>query len=84
MLVAFALGMWLIIATGSKLKPAETHDSSVTTKSTQTATTTQDPQRPASDRSPLSILLLQIIVIIVVAKLFGALFRRIGQPPVMG
>jgi Kef-type K+ transport system membrane component KefB len=36
------------------------------------------------DRSALSITLLQIIVIIVVAKLFGALFHRIGQPPVMG
>ncbi len=35
-------------------------------------------------RSPLSILLLQIIVIIIAARLFGALFRRIGQPPVMG
>ena len=35
-------------------------------------------------RSPIAILLLQIIVIIIVARLFGAVFRRIGQPPVMG
>jgi Kef-type K+ transport system membrane component KefB len=35
-------------------------------------------------RSALSILLLQIIVIIIVARIFGAVFRRIGQPPVMG
>jgi Kef-type K+ transport system membrane component KefB len=35
-------------------------------------------------RSPLGILLLQIIVIIVAAKPFAELFRRIGQPPVMG
>ena len=34
--------------------------------------------------SALSILLLQIIVIIIAARLFGAVFRRIGQPPVMG
>jgi Kef-type K+ transport system membrane component KefB len=35
-------------------------------------------------RTPLSILLVQIVVIIAVAALFGRLFRRIGQPPVMG
>jgi len=34
--------------------------------------------------SPLSILLLQIIVIIVAARSCAAIFRRIGQPPVMG
>jgi Kef-type K+ transport system membrane component KefB len=79
MLVVFALGMWLIIATGSKLKPTVTNDG-IRAKSTITATT----DTPIPQRSPLSILLLQVIVIIVVAKLFGALFRRIGQPPVMG
>ena len=84
MLVVFALGMWLIIATGAKLKPTATNESSLTTKSTQTVTTPQATETPLTQRSPLSILLLQIIVIIVVAKLFGALFRRIGQPPVMG
>src|SRR5688572_2251773 len=35
-------------------------------------------------RSPLSVLLVQIVVILAVAALFGRLFRRIGQPPVMG
>jgi Kef-type K+ transport system membrane component KefB len=35
-------------------------------------------------RAPFSILLVQIVVIIAVAALFGRLFRRIGQPPVMG
>ncbi|HEX5832445.1 MAG TPA: cation:proton antiporter [Pyrinomonadaceae bacterium] len=35
-------------------------------------------------RAPLSILLLQIVVILAVAGLFSRLFRRIGQPPVMG
>jgi Kef-type K+ transport system membrane component KefB len=35
-------------------------------------------------RNPLSTLLLQIIVIIIMAGLFGRLFRRLGQPPVMG
>jgi Kef-type K+ transport system membrane component KefB len=35
-------------------------------------------------RSPLSVLLIQIVVILAAAGLVGRLFRRIGQPPVMG
>jgi Kef-type K+ transport system membrane component KefB len=35
-------------------------------------------------RSTLSILLMQIIVIIITAKLFGILFLKIGQPAVIG
>ncbi|MXV17252.1 cation:proton antiporter [Hufsiella ginkgonis] len=34
--------------------------------------------------SPLGLLLLQIIAILVVARIFGALIARIGQPPVIG
>lgn len=33
---------------------------------------------------PLAVLLLQIITIILVARLFGWLFRKVGQPSVMG
>ena len=35
-------------------------------------------------RSPLSVLLVQIVVILLAAGLVSRLFRRIGQPPVMG
>lgn len=35
-------------------------------------------------RSPLSVLLIQIIVILAAAGLFSRLFRHINQPPVMG
>ena len=35
-------------------------------------------------RSSLSILLLQLVVIIISARFFGGLFRRVGQPRVMG
>ena len=48
------------------------------------ATVSQPTAVPTETRSPVSILLLQMVVIIVIARLFGALFRRIGQPPVMG
>jgi Kef-type K+ transport system membrane component KefB len=48
------------------------------------ATVSQPTAVPPETRSPVSILLLQMVVVIVIARLFGALFRRIGQPPVMG
>src|ERR1044071_2410394 len=35
-------------------------------------------------RSPLSVLLIQIVVILAAAGLVSRLFRKIGQPPVMG
>jgi Kef-type K+ transport system membrane component KefB len=35
-------------------------------------------------RHPLSILLLQVIVVIVAARMFGALFLKLGQPAVIG
>lgn len=35
-------------------------------------------------RNPLSVLLLQLVVIIVAARLVGKLFKKIGQPPVLG
>jgi Kef-type K+ transport system membrane component KefB len=35
-------------------------------------------------RHPLPLLLLQLITIVLMARLLGALFRRIGQPPVIG
>lgn len=35
-------------------------------------------------KSPLSILLLQILVIVALARLLGALFQRFGQPSVIG
>jgi len=79
MLLLFVGGVWLILARGSRLQPA-------------TATTAPIVPAPASPanvfwenfRTPLSILLTQIIVILIMAGLFRRLFRRIGQPPVMG
>jgi Kef-type K+ transport system membrane component KefB len=38
----------------------------------------------AGNLRPLGLLLLQLIVIVSVARLFGALFRRFGQPAVLG
>ena len=76
LLVIFVVGVWLILTAGSRLQPG-------------TVTTIVSPP-PSSNvlwenfRTPLSILLLQIIVILAMAGLFRRLFRWIGQPPVMG
>ena len=78
LLIIFGVGLWLIIAAGSKLnKSGSVGSASLSTQSAQ-------PTAKSSDKSPVSVLLLQVILIIVVAKLFGAIFRRIHQPPVMG
>jgi Kef-type K+ transport system membrane component KefB len=76
LLVIFVAGVWLILTAGSRLQPITV----VTTGS----------QAPSTNvlwenfRTPLSILLTQIIVILTMAGLFRRLFRRIHQPPVMG
>jgi len=77
LITVFSLGLWAVLSRGSNLKPSSMAPVSATTVSQPTAV-------PTETRSPVSILLLQMVVIIVIARLFGALFRRIGQPPVMG
>jgi K+:H+ antiporter len=84
LLTVFGLGMWLIIATGSKLNTPSAATSVDNPFVTARAANANPQPDSFSKRSPLSVLLLQIIVIIVVAKLFGSVFRRLGQPPVMG
>ena len=91
----FGAGLWLILATGSRLnkgdsvvKPSGQSASTVATvnpsPTPQTGETVVGRILRGNLRSALAILLLQIIVIIIVARLFGAVFRKIGQPPVMG
>ena len=95
LLIMFAAGIWFILARGHSLNARRPTVNSPTgsvsaTTSTPAPNASATPQTYLSKvlrenfRSPLSILLLQIIVIIIVARLFATLFRRIGQPPVMG
>ena len=79
LLAVFSLGLWVILNRGTSLKPPVQSALSVPASSTRLETSGHE-----DDRSPVSVLLLQIFVIIVIARLFGALFRRIRQPPVMG
>jgi Kef-type K+ transport system membrane component KefB len=73
-------GVWVILEAGAKLGPPSP---------TQMTPTTGAPMSFRGTlwenfRTPLSILLTQIIVILAMAGLFRMLFRRLGQPPVMG
>ncbi|HEY9500322.1 MAG TPA: cation:proton antiporter, partial [Pyrinomonadaceae bacterium] len=81
LVAVFIGGLWLILATGSRQHPSR----SVTTAA-------QPAEAPTAFtgvlwenfRTPLSILLTQIIVILIFAGLFRRLFRWMAQPPVMG
>ena len=78
MLLIFVGGVWLVLATGARLHPAQ-----------QNAASQLAPPAPTSIlwenfRTSLSILLTQIIVILILAGVFRRLFRAIHQPPVMG
>jgi Kef-type K+ transport system membrane component KefB len=93
LLAVFGIGIWLILSTGSKLNPPPSSRASsepVSPTSSATSVESATPQTyfgrvfKENLRTPLGILLLQIIVIIVAAKAFGEVFRKIGQPPVMG
>lgn len=84
LLLIFIGGIWLILTLGSGLTPVS--------PATPVAVTAP----PAADqvsftgvlwehfRTPLSILLMQIIVILAMAGIFRRLFRWFRQPPVMG
>src|SRR5215216_7245493 len=77
LLLIFVVGVWLILIAGSRLNPA--NPISVTTAPVSSSNALWE-----NFRTPLSILLTQIIVILTLAGLFRRLFRALHQPPVMG
>src|SRR6185295_5109618 len=79
MLLVFVAGVWLVLAAGARLQPA-----SGVPATTPAAATSSTSILWENFRTPLSILLTQIIVILIMAGLFRRLFRGLGQPPVMG
>jgi Kef-type K+ transport system membrane component KefB len=91
LLLIFGLGIWLILTTGSRLYPQDAAAvSSVETTPSPTPAQSENAGTYAGRilrdnlRTSFSILLLQLVVIIVAARLVGKLFQRIGQPRVMG
>jgi Kef-type K+ transport system membrane component KefB len=84
LLAIFGVGLWLILTAGSRLNSPADIPAAVSSVVRPVANAQPTSPWKFADRSPVSVLLLQIIVIIVAARLFGAIFRRLGQPPVMG
>jgi len=92
MLLIFGAGIWLILAFGSRRHPrpaalpAPVVSASPAGSSTPAGAARTWAERAFHEnlRSALSILLLQLVVIIIAARIFGSLFRHIGQPRVMG
>jgi len=91
MLLIFGAGIWLILSFGSRRHPAPaTAVTSVQTAATDSpaspgvATTFIERVLRENLRNSLSTLLLQLVIIIIAARIFGAVFLKIGQPRVMG
>jgi Kef-type K+ transport system membrane component KefB len=87
----FALFIFLVINKGKELRPLS-ESSAITIVSqlnktiplTVTSKQTIQEQFLYNIKSPLGILLLQIITILFVSKLFGRIAKNIGQPSVVG
>lgn len=79
LVILFVGGVWMILTTGSRMHPSA---SAPAVQVSPLATVANGLRENL--HSPLSVLLIQIIVIIIVAGLFAGLFRKLGQPPVMG
>ncbi len=70
-------GIFVILQLGSGLRPAQGPASTASIPSPASGTA-------ASSAFNLLILLAQVVVILAVARMIGALFRRLGQPRVVG
>ena len=81
LIVVFVAGVWIILTAGSRLTPVSSGPVSTPAPAEQSSF---NAIVLGNLRTPLSIVLLQIIVILVMAGLFRRLFRWLHQPPVMG
>jgi Kef-type K+ transport system membrane component KefB len=82
-LLVSVTGIWFLVDYGSRLQPAAA--SSAASQAAPAHHESSGLQVVLENvRHPLSILLLQVIVIVIAARSLGAIFHRIGQPPVIG
>jgi Kef-type K+ transport system membrane component KefB len=84
----FGAGILLILHLGSGLQPpvAPEVPASAAPEHPRTQVAAEGPLGVLLDhlKEPLSLLLLQVMVIVLAARLLGSAFQRIGQPPVIG
>ena len=90
LLLIFAFGIWLILAIGARIYSDRVTSGSAVESPAVGASSTAPNESDSANvfrdnlRNSLSILLLQLVVIIVVTRLVGKLFQKIGQPAVLG
>jgi Kef-type K+ transport system membrane component KefB len=85
-LLIFGAGIWFILDQGSHLRPAAVAAVPEVAPAAGHGAAAAGPLAAllGNLKHPLSLLLLQVIVIVVAARSLGSLFRKIGQPPVIG
>jgi K+:H+ antiporter len=93
-LVLFGAGTGLLLSLGSRLQPDAPSSRPMAAAATQASAHHGAEGQAAAGgatralvenaRSPLSILLFQVVLIVAAARGLGHLFRKIGQPPVIG
>src|SRR5690348_2331119 len=74
----FVTGVYFLLASGKHLQSTGNSQVAITQSASLISALS------ANLHEPLSILLLQVVVIIVAARLAGLLFQRLGQPAVIG
>jgi len=91
----FGLGIYCVLMLGSKLDPDRAASGQLS-DSSPAAVSPSQPEAPQETlakigsvlrehlREPLSILLLQVVVILIAARFISGLFLKVGQPPVIG
>jgi Kef-type K+ transport system membrane component KefB len=95
LIAVFGLGIYSVLALGSRFAAGAPRLSQTSARSgesspgvqpepTQTAPRGPAAQQPGRFQQPLTLLLMQVIVIIAAARGLGILFTRIGQPAVIG
>lgn len=88
-IAVFGTGIGLILHFGSDLRSTASPESPAALEHAVLAGTHKAAGGPlgtvfAHLKEPLSLLILQVVVIVLAARLLGSVFPRIGQPPVIG
>src|SRR5437868_11546692 len=91
-LVIFGAGIYFMLDIGARLRPGgevsakgiESTGSRVSQPNTEAHGNDVIRTWSGNLREPVGILLLQVILILIAARLVGALFLKIGQPVVIG
>lgn len=88
-ILIFGTGIGLVLHFGSGLQPTAAPERRAAGEHASLAGTHETTGGPlgfvfAHLKEPLSLLLLQVLVIVLAARLLGSVFPRIGQPPVIG